>query len=69
MKKIGISIGAMQNFYGVERALEICAESGFDAVGHQVVKPGADPIVGIGLLVGGEGVVDVDEKPTNAMLL
>ena len=32
MKKIGISIGALQARYGVERALEICAESGFDAV-------------------------------------
>lgn len=32
MKKIGISIGALQARYGLERALEICAESGFDAV-------------------------------------
>ena len=32
MKKIGISIGALQAVYGEKRALEICAESGFDAV-------------------------------------
>ena len=32
MKKIGLSIGALQARYGIERALQICAESGFDAV-------------------------------------
>lgn len=32
MKKIGISTGALQQKYGDERALEICAEAGFDSV-------------------------------------
>ena len=32
MKKIGLSIGGLQLKYGDERALEICAESGFDSV-------------------------------------
>ena len=32
MKKIGLSIGALQIKYGDERALEICAEAGFDSV-------------------------------------
>lgn len=42
MKKIGISIGALQNFYGVERALEICAESGFDAVDFNLKSYGRE---------------------------
>jgi sugar phosphate isomerase/epimerase len=32
MKKIGLSIGGLQAKFGEERALEICAESGFDSV-------------------------------------
>ena len=32
MKKIGLSIGALQIKYGDERALEICAAAGFDSV-------------------------------------
>ncbi len=32
MKKIGISCGALVRFYGVDKALEICKKSGFDAV-------------------------------------
>ena len=32
MKKIGLSTGALQIKYGDERALEICAEAGFDSV-------------------------------------
>ena len=40
MKKIGISIGALQALYGEKRALEICAESGFDAVDFNLKKYG-----------------------------
>lgn len=32
MKKIGISCGKLVQRYGIDRALEICKESGFDAV-------------------------------------
>ena len=42
MKKIGISIGALQSVYGETRALEICAESGFDAVDFNLKKYGRD---------------------------
>jgi hypothetical protein len=42
MKKIGISIGALQQLYGEKRALEICAESGFNAVDFNLKKYGRD---------------------------
>ena len=42
MKKIGISIGALQAVLGEKRALEICAESGFDAVDFNLKKYGRD---------------------------
>ena len=42
MKKIGISIGALQSLYGEKRALEICAESGFDAVDFNLKRYGRD---------------------------
>ena len=38
MKKIGLSIGSLQTKYGDERALEICAESGFDSVDFNMRK-------------------------------
>ena len=38
MKKIGLSIGALQTKYGDKRALEICAESGFDSVDFNMRK-------------------------------
>lgn len=42
MKKIGISIGALQQLYGEKRALEICAENGFNAVDFNLKKYGRD---------------------------
>ncbi len=36
MKKIGISCGALVRKYGVDRGLEICKESGFDAVDYNL---------------------------------
>ena len=42
MKRIGLSIGALQARYGVERALEICAESGFDAVDFNLKSYGRE---------------------------
>jgi sugar phosphate isomerase/epimerase len=41
-KKIGISIGALQAKYGVERALELCAKSGFDAVDFNLKRYGRE---------------------------
>lgn len=38
MKKIGLSIGPLQSKYGDERALEICAEAGFDSVDFNMRK-------------------------------
>ncbi|MBQ7336055.1 MAG: sugar phosphate isomerase/epimerase [Clostridia bacterium] len=41
-KPIGISIFALQKRYGDRRALEICAESGFDAVDFNLCEFGAE---------------------------
>ena len=41
-KKIGLSIGALQAKHGVERALELCAESGFDAVDLNLKRYGRE---------------------------
>ena len=38
MKKIGLSTGPLQSKYGDERALEICAEAGFDSVDFNMRK-------------------------------
>lgn len=38
MKKIGLSTGSLQLKYGDERALEICAEAGFDSVDFNMRK-------------------------------
>ena len=38
MKKIGLSIGGLQLKYGEERALEICAEAGFDSFDFDLSK-------------------------------
>ena len=54
MKKIGISIGALQAVYGEKRALEICAESGFDAVDFNLKKYGRD---GFPVYADGDGAV------------
>ena len=47
MKKIGISCGAVVRMYGIDRGLEICKESGFDAVDYNLEKyKVGDPIYG-----------------------
>ena len=42
MKKIGLSIGGLQLKYGEERALEICAEAGFDSFDFDLSKRNFD---------------------------
>ena len=47
MKKIGISCGDVIRMYGIDRGLEICKESGFDAVDYSLEKyKVGDPIYG-----------------------